>query len=247
MPDAPAVPATPTVAQLAKLIDHTILHPTLGDDELARTCEVARRYDVASVCVKPYMVPAAREQLAGTDVRVGTVIGFPHGIQTTAVKVFETEAACRDGAQEVDMVINEARALEGDWDYVTAEIRAVTEAAHAAGATVKVIFETDYVGEPADIERLCAICTEVGADYVKTSTGFGFVKGPDGTYSYTGATEANLRLMVASTGPATHVKASGAVRDLDKLLMVYRVGCKRCGATATEAMLEEAKRRFGEA
>ncbi len=235
----------PTVAELAKMIDHTILHPTLGDEDLRQVCEEARRYRVASVCVKPYMVPMAKALLAGSDVRVGTVIGFPHGIQTIATKVSETEELTAAGAQEVDMVINEARVLEEDWDYVTAEVRAVTEAAHAAGATVKVIFETDYVGDHALVKRLCEVCTEVGADYVKTSTGFGFTKGPDGRYGYTGATEEHLRLMVASTGPNTRVKASGAIRDLDRLLLVREIGAARCGATATVAMLEEARQRFG--
>ncbi len=173
------------------------------------------------------------------------MIGFPHGIQTIATKVFETKEVIAAGAQEVDMVINEARALEQDWTYVTEEIRRVTEAAHDGGALVKVIFETDYVGDHALIKRLCEICTEVGADYVKTSTGFGFTKGPDGRYGYTGATEAHLRLMVANTGPNTRVKASGAIRDLDRLLLVREIGAERCGATATVAMLEEARRRFG--
>ncbi len=236
----------PTVAQLAKMIDHTILHPTLGDEDLRQVCEEARRYNVASVCVKPYMVAMAKEMLAGSDVRIGTVIGFPHGIQTIATKVFETKEVIAAGAQEVDMVINEARALEGDWDYVTEEIQAVTDAAHEGGALVKVIFETDYVGDDAAIKRLCEICTAVGADYVKTSTGFGFTKGSDGRFGYTGATEEHLRLMVANTGPQTHVKASGAIRDLDRLLLVREIGAERCGATATVAMLEEAERRFGD-
>ena len=235
---------TPTVAELAKMIDHTLLHPTLGQEDLKQLIEEARTYNVASVCVKPYMVGQAREMLSGTDVRVGCVIGFPHGIQTIGVKVFETEEAVKAGAQEVDMVINVAKALQEDWTYLTEEIGAVTKAAHAAGALVKVIFETDYVDSKAHIKKLCEICTEVGADFVKTSTGFGYNKGPDGKYSYVGATEENLKLMVASTGPDTHVKASGAVRDLEKLLMVRATGCKRCGATATVAMLEEAKERY---
>lgn len=235
----------PTVAELAKMIDHTLLHPTLGDDDLKALCEEARRYDVASVCVKPYMVASAREQLEGSDVRTGTVIGFPHGIQTVATKVFETKEVIGAGAQEVDMVINEARALAEDWDYVTAEVRAVTEAAHAGGATVKVIFETDYVSEDALVKRLCEICTAVGADYVKTSTGFGFSKGEDGRYGYTGATEAHIRLMAESTGPNTRVKASGAIRDLDRLLLMRELGASRVGATATVAMLEAAEERFG--
>jgi deoxyribose-phosphate aldolase len=236
---------TPTVAELAQLIDHTILHPKLGEEDLRQTCDEARRYGVASVCVKPYMVASAREQLADSDVRVGCVVGFPAGIQTILVKVYETEDACRNGAQEIDMVINIARALEEDWDYLREEIGAVKKACTAHGASLKIIFETDYVDRPDHIRKLCEICTEVGAEYVKTSTGFGFSKGEDGKYSYVGATRENLELMVASTGAGTQVKASGAVRDLDKLLMVREVGCKRCGATATVSILEEAKKRFG--
>ena len=235
----------PTVAELAKMIDHTLLHPKLGAEDLQQLCDEARNYKVASVCVKPYMVAEARGKLAGTDVKVGCVIGFPHGIQTVPTKVFETEEAVRNGAQEVDMVINVAKALQEDWAYLTEEISAVTQAAHKGGALVKVIFETDYVDSPAHIKQLCKICTEVGADFVKTSTGFGYNKGADGKYSYVGATRENLELMVANTGPDTQVKASGAVRDLDKLLMVRAVGCKRCGATATVNMLEEAIARFG--
>jgi deoxyribose-phosphate aldolase len=236
--------STPTVAELAKLIDHTILHPKLGEADLREACDVAREYKVASVCVKPYMVRSAREQLADTDVKVGCVIGFPAGIQTIAAKVAETKDACENGAQEIDMVINIAKALEEDWEYVTREVEAIVRVCHERRALLKVIFETDYVDRPEHIKKLCELCTEVGADYVKTSTGFGFNKGEDGKYGYVGATRENLELMVASTGPNTHVKASGAVRDLDKLLMVREVGCKRCGATATVAMLEEAKKRF---
>jgi deoxyribose-phosphate aldolase len=232
--------------ELAKMIDHSILHPSLTDADLKRECDVARKYDVASVCVKPYMVPMAVELLKNTDVLVGCVIGFPAGNSTIEVKAFETDKACRDGAVEIDMVINVAKALEGEWDYLEKEIGAVTDVCHRHNAIVKVIFETDYVSRESDIVKLCEICTRVGADYVKTSSGFGFVKGSDGKYSYVGATISNLELMKASVGPSVKVKAAGGVRTLDELIAVQELGCARCGATATVAMMEEAIKRFGE-
>jgi deoxyribose-phosphate aldolase len=221
------------VKELAKMIDHSILHPTMTDEDLRRECEVAKKYDVASVCVKPYAVKQSVELLKGTDVLVGCVIGFPSGNSAIEVKVFETEVACNDGAVEIDMVINIGKALNGDWDYIENEIGAVTHKCHDNGAIVKVIFETDYVTKKEDIIKLCEICTKVGADYVKTSSGFGFVKGDDGKYSYTGATIPNLELMKKSVGPGVKVKAAGGIRTLDGLLAVQKAGCSRCGATAT--------------
>lgn len=233
-----------TVEELAKMIDHSILHPTMTDEDLKRECEVAKKYHVASVCVKPYAVKQAIQHLKGSDVLTGCVIGFPAGNQAIEVKVFEAEKACRDGAVEIDMVINIGKALQGDWEYLEKEIDAVTRVCHTHGAIVKVIFETDYVTREADIVRLCKICTQVGADYVKTSTGFGFVKGSDGKYSYTGATIPIIELMKKNVGPAVKVKAAGGVRSLDGLLAVQKAGCARCGATATGVILEEALLRF---
>lgn len=233
------------ISELAKMIDHSILHPTLTDADLKRECEVAAKYKVASVCVKPYAVKQAVEWLRGSDVLVGCVIGFPAGNSAIEVKVFETETACNDGAVEIDMVINIGKALQGDWDYVEKEIKEVTQACHRNSAIVKVIFETDYVNREADIRKLCEICTKVGVDYVKTSTGFGFVKGADGHYSYEGATIQNLKWMRESSGPKVKLKAAGGVRSLDGLLGVKEAGCSRCGATATIAILEDAKKRFG--
>lgn len=232
--------------ELAKMIDHSILHPTMTDEDLKRECEVAVKYDVASVCVKPYAVPQAVELLKGTDVLVGCVIGFPSGNSAIEVKAFETEKACNDGAVEIDMVINIAKALQGDWDYIEEEIATVTNICHQNNAIVKVIFETDYVSDPEDIVKLCQICTKVHADYVKTSSGFGFVKGEDGRYSYRGATIPNLKLMKESVGRKVKVKAAGGVRTLDELIAVQDAGCSRCGATATISILEEAKKRFGD-
>lgn len=232
------------IRALAKMIDHSILHPTMTDEDLIRECNVAKKYDVASVCVKPYNVPLAVECLKGSNVLVGCVIGFPAGNSAMDVKMFEAVKACKDGAVEIDMVINIGKALQGDWEYLEKEIGSVSDICHELGAIVKVIFETDYVDKEADIERLCKICTKVGADYVKTSSGFGFVKGDDGKYTYVGATIPNLKLMKASSGPKVKIKAAGGVRSLDGLLAVQQAGCTRCGATATAAILEEAIKRF---
>ena len=232
------------VQQLAKMIDHSLLHPTMTDDDLKKGCDIARKYDVASVCIKPYAVKQAAEWLRGSDVLVGTVIGFPHGGSTVAIKVAETMQACRDGAVEIDMVVNIGKVLGEDWDYVRDEIRAVTEATHAEGGIVKVIFENDYLPDDAHKIRLCEICSEVGADFVKTSTGYGFNKGDDGRYGYEGATEHDLKLMRQHSAPEVQVKAAGGVRTLDDLLKVRDWGVTRVGATATVAMIEEAKQRF---
>jgi deoxyribose-phosphate aldolase len=233
-----------TVRDLAKMIDHSILNPTMTDADLKRECEVAKKYDVASVCVKPYAVKIAVEQLKGSKVEVGCVIGFPHGNSSTEVKVFEAEQACNDGAKEIDMVINIGKALGGDWEYVENEIKAVTNVCHMNRAIVKVIFETDYVTKTEDKIRLCEICTRVGADFVKTSTGYGYVKQPSGDYNYKGATVADIELMRKHSGPKVQVKCAGGVRTLDDLLKMKAAGATRSGATATIAMLEEAKKRF---
>jgi deoxyribose-phosphate aldolase len=239
-----------TYEEMAQMIDHSLLHPTMTDHELATGCAVAARYRVASVCIKPYAVRRAVELLQGTGVKVGCVIGFPHGNSTTEVKRFETQTACRDGAVEIDMVINLGKALSGEWSYVETDIKAVCDEAHAHGAKVKVIFENDYLGAGGaglsgdDFKReLCRISECAGADWVKTSTGYGFVKGTDGKYSYQGATEHDLRLMRATCSAKVEVKAAGGVRDLDGLIFVRQLGASRCGATATAAILDEHRRR----
>lgn len=233
------------IYELANMIDHSLLHPTLTDAELREGCELALKYDVASVCIKPYAVGLAKELLTGSDVLVGTVIGFPAGNSATSVKVAETIQACRDGAVEIDMVVNIGKVLGEDWAYVRDEARAINEATVAHGAILKVIFENDYL--PADHYkiRLCEICTEVGAAFVKTSTGYGFVKGTDGKYGYEGATEHDLRLMLDHVGPNVRVKAAGGVRTLDGLLKLKEMGVSRLGASATAAIMEDAYRRFG--
>jgi deoxyribose-phosphate aldolase len=232
--------------EIAGMIDHSLLHPTMTDRELEEGCALAAKYHVASVCIKPYAVKRAAELLRGSGVAVGTVVGFPHGGSTTGTKRFETAAACRDGATEIDMVINIGKALSGDWDYVEQDILAVCDEAHAHGAIVKVIFENDYMPDDAIKVRLCEASERAGADFVKTSTGYGFVKGADGRYGYRGATEHDLRLMRASCPDRVQVKAAGGVRDLDGLIRVRELGGTRCGATATAAMLDEFRQR-GEA
>ncbi len=235
-----------TYEELAGMIDHSLLNPMLTDDELRAGCEVAKKYQVASVCIKPYAVKMAAKILAGSGVEVGAVIGFPHGNSATESNRYETQLACKDGATEIDMVANTGKVLSGDWDYVTADIKAVVDEAHSHGAIVKVIFENDFLSDDADKIKLCQICEAVGADFVKTSSGYGFVKGADGKYSYDGATEHDLTLMRANVSDQVQVKAAGGVRDLDALIKVRDLGCSRCGASATEAMMEEAKKRAAE-
>lgn len=233
------------VAELARMIDHSILNPVHTDEDLAKQCQVAQKFSVASVCVKPYAVKQAVALLKGSSVKTGCVIGFPHGNSSTAVKVFETEQACNDGATEIDMVINIGKALGGDWEYVEHEIKEVTDTCHRNRAIVKVIFETDYITRTEDKIRLCEICTRTGVDFVKTSTGYGYVKLPNGDYNYTGATVADVELMRKHSGPKVQVKCAGGVRTLDDLLKMKAAGATRSGATATEAILNEAVKHFG--
>lgn len=219
---------------IAKMIDHSLLQPTLTDKELEEGCRLARNYNVASVCIKPYAVPMARRILAGSTVAVGTTIGFPQGGHTTAIKVAEAEQALADGATELDMVVNIGKVLGLDWAYVAADIRAVVEAAHRRSALVKVIFENCLLAE-FHKEQLCRVCAEVGADFVKTSTGYGAA----------GATDDDLRLMRRCSPPHVQVKAAGGVRTYDRLLAVRALGVTRVGATATKAILDECKTRLG--
>jgi deoxyribose-phosphate aldolase len=233
---------TITLKDLAKLIDHSLLHPTMTDVDILKGCEIAKRYNVATVCVKPYAVAMCKEALQDSSVGVCSVIGFPHGNNTTIIKVAETEQAICDGALEIDMVINIGKALGGDWGYVRAEIEAVNQACLRNGALLKVIFETDFIRDE-QIIKLCQICSALKVAYVKTSTGYGFVKQPNGDYNYQGATEIVLTLMRQYCAPEVQIKAAGGVRNLDQLLRIYELGATRCGATATEAILEEAKQR----
>ncbi len=237
-----SVPAQPSILAVAKMIDHSLLHPTLTDAQLDAGCALAVRYDVATACVKPYHVPRAAEQLRGSSVLVCSVIGFPHGNSQTAIKVQETLLAIHEGAKEIDMVANAGRVLGGNLDYVAADIAAVHEACAAHGAILKVIFENDFL-QTEHILALCRICSDLGVAFVKTSTGYGFVKQANGDYNYQGATETQLRLMRAHCPPSVQIKAAGGVRTLDDVLKVRALGVSRIGATATEAILTEAVRR----
>jgi deoxyribose-phosphate aldolase len=222
-----------TFRDIARMFDHSLLQPTLTDAEMEAGCRVAREYGVASVCIKPYGVKLAAGLLAGSNIAVGTVIGFPHGGHETAVKVFESERAMDDGATELDMVVNIGKVLSKDWSYVTTDIRAVVETAHKRKALVKVIFENCYLKDEHK-ERLCQICGEVGADFVKTSTGYGD----------SGATDEDLKLMRRCSPPKVQVKAAGGVRNFDRALAVRAIGVSRIGATATKAILDECKARM---
>lgn len=230
-------------AELAGMIDHSLLPPALTDAEAEAGCILAATYGVASVCVKPTFVARAADLLEGTSVIVGCVIGFPAGNSHTEVKRYETELAIRDGAREVDMVINIGKALAAEWDYVENEIATIARQAHAGGARLKVIFETDYLPEDETKIRLCEICARAGADWVKTSTGYGFNKLPDGNYNCKGATEHDLQLMRQHSPAHVQVKASGGVRTLDGLIKVRDLGCTRLGTSSTQAILDEYRRR----
>ncbi len=232
------------VLELAKMIDHSLLHPTMTDEVLVQECQVAKKYNIASVCIKPYAIPLAVKELKDSDVLVGTVIGFPHGNSSIEVKVLETEQAILAGATEIDMVVNIGKVLGGDWEYVEKEIKAVVNATHKNGAILKVIFENDFLPENHFKIKLCEICSKLKVDFVKTSTGYGMVKGSDGKYSYKGATESDLKLMRKYSSPEVQVKAAGGVRTLDDLLKVKSWGVSRVGATATIAILEAATERF---
>jgi len=241
----------PTVEELASYVDHSLLHPTLTDAEILEGLRLARRHNVAAACVKPYSIGAAREALLGSSVKICAVVGFPAGNSTTRVKAFEAEEAVRAGAHEIDVVVNVGKVLSQDWTYVTDEIRAVNEAVTATPvgggepdtrAILKVIFENDYLPDEA-IFRLCEICSDVGVAFVKTSTGFGFVKQQNGMYSYQGATTNHLKLMREKCSPETQIKAAGGVRTLDDFLTAISLGVTRVGATATESILTEAAER----
>ena len=236
--------ANPTLRELSKMIDHSLLHPTMSDADLRKGCEVARQYDVAAVCIKPYAIGLAKKMLAGSDVKVCAVIGFPHGNSTTGIKVAEAEAAVLAGAVEIDMVANCGKVLSGDWAYVARDIRLVNEIVTGHGGILKVIFENDFLCDE-HIIKLCQICSELAVAFVKTSTGYGFIKQPNGDYNYKGATEHHLKLMRQHCAPSVQIKAAGGVRTLDDLLKVRALGVTRIGATATAAILEEAKKRFG--
>ena len=217
-----------TLEQVAKTIDHSILKPDFSYSDVEAGAQLALKFNTASYCIRPMDVSVAAKALAGSTVNVCTVIGFPHGSSTTAVKAFETEDAIKNGAVEIDMVLNVSALLSGDYDYVEQDIRAVVDVAHAAGASVKVIFETAYLNDEL-IVKACQLTEAAGADYVKTSTGF----------ASEGATLHNVQLMKATVGDRLKVKSSGGVRTLDQLIDYMDAGVTRSGCSATQQVLEE--------
>ncbi|MGE5608316.1 MAG: deoxyribose-phosphate aldolase [Bacillota bacterium] len=222
-----------TYADIAKMIDHSLLNPTITVPELEQGIQLARQYDVASVCIMPFYLRRCADLLRGSTVKASTTIGFPHGGHTTAIKVAEARQALDDGGEELDMVVNISQVLSGNWDYVRADIQAVVDVTHAHKQKVKVIFENCFLKDEQKI-RLCQICGEVGADWVKTSTGYGS----------SGATDTDLQLMRQNAPAHVQVKAAGGVRTLDRLLEVRALGVTRVGATRTKEILDECKRRL---
>ena len=219
---------------IAKMIDHSLLNPTLTVADLESGIRLALDYDVASVCILPYYLKRCAEVLSGSTVKASTTIGFPHGGHTTAVKRAEARQAVADGGEELDLVVNISKVLSGDWGYVRQDVGAVIDIAHEADRKVKVIFENCYLNDDQKI-RLCEICSELGADWVKTSTGYGTG----------GATPHDLKLMRQNAGEHVQIKAAGGVRDLDGLLAVRELGASRCGASRTATILDEGRRRLG--
>jgi deoxyribose-phosphate aldolase len=209
----------------------------MDDQTLREGIELAKKYHVASVCIKPYAVKMAAGMLQGSDVMVCTVIGFPHGNSRVDVKVFEAERAIDDGAEEIDMVVNTGKVLSEDWDYVTNEIAAIVAVTKKHGAALKVIFENDFLPNDLHKIKLCEICSTLKVEFVKTSTGYGFNKQSDGSYSYKGATEDDLILMRRYSDKSVEVKAAGGVRTLEDTLKVRKLGVTRIGATTTEAII----------
>jgi deoxyribose-phosphate aldolase len=222
-----------TYEEIAKMIDHSLLNPTLTVEDLEKGCQVGLDYDVGSICIMPYYLKRCAELLRGSAVKASTTIGFPQGGHTTAIKVAEAKQALADGGQELDMVVNISKVLSGDWDYVRDDLKAVIDVTHEAGQKVKVIFENCYLDDDQKI-RLCEICGELRADWVKTSTGYGTG----------GATTEDLKLMRRHSPDFVQVKAAGGVRDLDRLLEVRALGVTRVGASRTVDMLNECKRRL---
>ena len=216
------------------MLDHSTLQPYLTEEDIRHGAQVALKYHTASMCARPCDVPVMAELLKGSGVKVCTVIGFPHGAHETAIKVAEAELALKEGCEELDMVINIGRMLRGDEDYVKEEIRQIADLAHSRGAIVKVIIETCYLNDEQK-KTACVLSEEAGADFVKTSTGYGSK----------GCTVEDLKLMRAAVSPAVKVKGSGGIRDLDAVLAAKAAGADRCGVSATEKIMAEAEERFG--
>jgi len=223
---------------LASYFDHTVLHPTATTADLKKGAEIAIANEVAAYCLKPHAVSEAKQWLAGSDVKLCTVIGFPHGNSAIEIKVAEATLAAKQGAHEVDMVINPSKAIEGDWDYLKRGISEINDATVENGAILKVIFETGFLTDD-QIRKVCEISSEVGVAFVKTSTGFGFVKDDSGNMVGTGATVHHIRLMREACSPDVRIKASGGIRSLADAMDMIEAGADRIGASATEAILAE--------
>ncbi len=224
-----------TPKDIAKMLDHSTLQPYLTQEDVRKGCEIALRYDTASVCARPGDMSLVKELLKGSDVKVCTVIGFPHGNNKPQIKLAEAESALDDGCEELDMVLNIGRLLAGDEAFVRDEIALIFTAAHARGAIVKVILETCYLSDEQK-KIACRLSTEAGADFVKTSTGYGSG----------GCTIADLALMRAAVPESVRVKGSGGIRSLDTVLAARAVGATRCGVSATEKIMQEAEKRYAE-
>ncbi len=223
---------------LASYFDHTVLHPTATTADLRKWAEIAIANEVAAYCLKPHAVSEAKQWLSGSDVKLCTVIGFPHGNSAIEIKVAEASLAAKQGAHEVDMVINPSKAIEGDWDYLKRGISEINSATVENGAILKVIFETGFLTDD-QIRKVCEISSEVGVAFVKTSTGFGFVKNDSGNMVGTGATVHHIRLMREACSPDVRIKASGGIRSLADAMDMIEAGADRIGASATEAILAE--------
>ena len=224
-----------TPKEIAAMLDHSTLQPWLTEKEIRRGCEIALKYGTASVCARPCDVRILAEMLKGSPVKVCTVIGFPHGSNETAVKAAEAELALEEGCQELDMVLNIGRLKQGDAAYVEGEIRQLAEIAHKHGAILKVILETCYLTEEEKI-LACRLSERAGADFVKTSTGYGSA----------GCTLEDLKLMRANVSDKVRIKGAGGIRDLDTVLSARALGASRCGVSATEKIMAEAEKRYAE-
>jgi deoxyribose-phosphate aldolase len=222
-----------TRKDIAKMIDHSLLNPALTVDQLERGIQIALKYEVASVCIMPFYLKRCSELLKGSGVKASTTIGFPHGGHATFTKISETKQALNDGCEELDVVVNINQVISGNWDFVRSEIAAIIELIHASHQKVKIIFENCYLNDAQKI-RLCEICGELSADWVKTSTGYGI----------SGATPEDVMLMRKHSPTFVQVKAAGGIRDLDTLLMFRELGATRIGCSRTAEILEECKQRL---
>lgn len=231
--------------KIAKMVDHSLLHPSMTDEEFEAECAIAKKYDVGAVCVKPYHVKRAAELMAGTDIQVSAVVSFPHGNSTTEIKLAETKQVLDDGATEVDIVVNIGKVVGGDWVYVDREIRLVNELVTGRNAILKVIFENDMLTSDEQKITLCRICSKYKVAFVKTSTGYCYNKGEDGKYTYEGATHHDLMLMRKYSDPEVRVKAAGAVSTLEPVLQAYELGATRFGLKGAKKIVEDAIEKFG--